>query len=41
VRIRDFDAEDALKRLIGEKRLALDELPEDLRARLAEEEKKD
>jgi hypothetical protein len=41
VRIRDFDPEDALKRLIGEKRLALDELPEDLRTRLAEEEKKD
>jgi hypothetical protein len=40
VLIRDFDAEDVLKRLIGDNRLALDELPEDLRARLMEEEKK-
>lgn len=40
VRIRDFDAENALKRLIGEARLSLDELPQDLRDRLTEEEKK-
>jgi hypothetical protein len=41
VRIRDFDAEEALKRLLGEQRLALDELPEELRARISGEEKKD
>jgi hypothetical protein len=39
VRIRDFDAENALKRLLGENRLSLDELPADLRERLMEEEK--
>lgn len=34
VRIRDFDAENALKLLIEEKRLSPSELPEDLRERL-------